>query len=499
MANPTTAPEAASPILMQGLDGEMVQRAREVLAAWKPAYRGIRVGYVSARTLNGAVLVGAVIELRANSPPGMREFSIETAGLFAGHCWVPADATRLETVIERALSGIVMAGGRIWTLHPEGSGSLRANGQLQAAGAESALTPTLRIAGGELYRLLNRDRIAAELRASDPPFSGLDDLAAAIGLGARFPDLATLDLVASPLISLSADHVGDSDRVRIECRLADGLPMDQVCIGVLGAGADPHEERILFRGHTIEWKPGDGAQLGTFEVSHTRDEPLRCFLTYRGHPIQDCRVVQIRPAIRGLGRQLWEVFDIGLAQLEARLFPKASEYENRTTSDQFEEAVAALFSILGFPALSVPSNQQQKAADIVLTTPGGNVVLVECTLENVNKPGKLSRLVNHGERFTAILRDFGHPEPKVLKVIVSPRPHEALLADFADAANAGVVVLCGENLRHLITQSRSGMNVAEVHAYLMSLAVSRATLDPSALASYFVNGNDPNFTTFSFN
>ena len=96
----------------------------------------------------------------------------------------------------------------------------------------------------------------------------------------------------------------------------------------------------------------------------------------------------------------------------------------------------------------------ESGPDIVATTNNGDVVLVECTINQINKDGKLGKLVDRAEVIRSHLDNSAYGHLRVLPVIVTARPKDAVGQFDVDAARSqGVLIITKENLMDAIERS----------------------------------------------
>ncbi|RDS79590.1 hypothetical protein DWU98_17525 [Dyella monticola] len=134
------------------------------------------------------------------------------------------------------------------------------------------------------------------------------------------------------------------------------------------------------------------------------------------------------------------VFDNGLVKIRERL--KTSD------SRAFEKAVAALLFISGFaPQLPIADD----GPDIVGVTPGGQVLLVECTLKTTDVMSKIGNLVSRREALRSVFVREKRAN-KILTVLVCQSPRSHIPQSDIDLAKHGVLLLTKENIEnHLVT------------------------------------------------
>lgn len=119
-------------------------------------------------------------------------------------------------------------------------------------------------------------------------------------------------------------------------------------------------------------------------------------------------------------------------------------------SSKFELGVAALLFVLGFsPAVQLETN----APDIIVTTPGGRLVIVECTMRIADFNTKLGKLVDRRGDLSKSLTASGHSNT-VFTVLVCRLPRDQISAQAEELRRHGTILLTLENLEHAFERVR---------------------------------------------
>ncbi|GGY20669.1 hypothetical protein GCM10008098_11610 [Rhodanobacter panaciterrae] len=143
-------------------------------------------------------------------------------------------------------------------------------------------------------------------------------------------------------------------------------------------------------------------------------------------------------------------FDHDLTKIKARL--------NSTDSRVFEKAVAALMFLSGFAPL-LPL--EDEGPDIIGVTPGGQVVLVECTIKTPDAMAKIGNLVLRREALRAAFTRGKHSNT-VMAVLVcqTPRPH--IHASDVEIARHDVLLITQENLVNQVVKVQDPVDADEL-------------------------------------
>jgi hypothetical protein len=112
-------------------------------------------------------------------------------------------------------------------------------------------------------------------------------------------------------------------------------------------------------------------------------------------------------------------------------------------SAKFEQGVAALLFLLDFsPVLQIETD----SPDLVVTTPGGQLVLVECTTKISDFSVKLGKLVDRRGSLSKSLAGAGHP-PEILAVLICRSPRDQIAAHEDELRTHKIRLLAREDLQ----------------------------------------------------
>jgi len=145
-----------------------------------------------------------------------------------------------------------------------------------------------------------------------------------------------------------------------------------------------------------------------------------------------------------------QLFDKDLKQLRRSLV-------DATDSVAFERGVASLFFLLGFsPALQLES----ASPDILITTPGGQIVLVECTIKISNFHNKVGKLVDRRNALVKVLEASNH-NLRVDAFLICGLPISQIAVDQNSLTQHQVVLLSREGIVQAFDQLRIPSNPDE--------------------------------------
>lgn len=403
---------------------------------WLCAGYFLDVRYLALESPEGLQLLGGVIALNPLPPKEDVGFALKTDRVIAGQVQIPAPAAEeCMKLFESACAGTLAVDGRSMSFpadsridfYSENTDPNRPGVDLHLK-VLSDKQPTL--------ASLEVATIDTALRRATPPFDGLSDLCGWLGLDnpAYYGKNASIDIRINPPVDFGDHSALQNDVLTVSLRALEHFSGDQVEFSVRIAPGVGLARHLL--GKTIAWAPAeDGLKEGTVQLTAARADVAQCMLTIgnttvRKHVLVDkARAKTVRLAAA-------KSLDPGLDQLRAAIL-------GGSDSKRFEKAIDTLVFLYGFsPAPPVDSD----APDLLVTSPGGRLAVVECTLKTSDFLTKVSKLAARRNKLVADLRSIGHAaDVHAILVCASPR-NEIIAADDVELAKHSVTLLTKENL-----------------------------------------------------
>ncbi len=392
------------------------------------------IRYIATESGDEPRLFDAVILLNPLPPTADNRLTISVPPLSAGQEQV-ASVTKdqLLTVIRRAVAGAITVNGQELLLPKEGPYRL----QPAVVDQNTWFMPlTLQVYGSAGDTLLERNALDSALRAATPPFDGAEDLRAWLGL--RLPDsssLSTITLSINPPVDIILERSGLSDgNLHLILHAHPKANRSQVRVAVRevpghGLSARTHvAEQIVWGGVS------EGRVEGTADVALTNATGALVMLligaeTVRRHWFLDPSKA---PNLRYAAVQQ---FDADLRMIRRGLLDDADP-------KRFEIAISALLFLLGFS----PSVQlETDSPDLIVATPLGRLVVVECTTRVADVASKVGKLVDRREALQRKLRaDNAGAEVSAALVCRVPRDQIAAQSDNLKAVR--IILVSAEDI-----------------------------------------------------
>ena len=284
------------------------------------------------------------------------------------------------------------------------------------------------------------------LRRSKPPFDGLADAAAWLGLGApgTSSNPPSIAIRVGPPVDLIFDRCGlADDQLTLTLHAHPKFDVGQVGLAIQAVPGIALDARRQIADRTKWGRVRDGRRPGVVEVKLSRADNVLAMLQIENSNVR--RQWFIDPAKARNNRLLAvQHFDKELRMLRHAMLDSPD-------ATKFEQGVAALLFLLGF----TPSVQlETDAPDLVVTTPGGRLAIVECTTRIADFASKIGKLVDRRGSLSKYLNASGHPATLVAVLVCRlPRDQIAALADEPRAHN--VLLLSGEDIQAALNRVRS--------------------------------------------
>lgn len=284
-----------------------------------------------------------------------------------------------------------------------------------------------------------------ELRMTSPPFDGLADVTNSLGLtpvGSAPPAISMhvgppVDLMTNATESALSDGI-----LRLTLHAHPNFDVSRVGLALRVVPGNGLAARLQVV-NQIKWDDAKGdRRVGTAAIKVEHGDSTLTMLTLGGALIR--RQWFIDPVkARNVRMLAMQHFDIDFRMLRTALF----EVQD---SVKFEKSVSAVLFMLGFnPALQIETD----APDLVVATPGGRLVLVECSTKTNDFSSKVGKLVDRRASLGKSLAGSGHPS-EVAAVLVCRLPAEQLAPQGTHARDHNVILITREDIEAALRRIR---------------------------------------------
>ena len=284
------------------------------------------------------------------------------------------------------------------------------------------------------------------LRASTPPFDGLADVVAWLGLSSpdAMPTSPSISLRVSPPVDLIFDQCAlADDELSLTFHAHPKFDVDRMVVSVRAVpGVGLAARRQI--GAKVKWgRPSKGRKTGKVKVKLDHADSALVMLLIEGASVRRQWFIDPGKA-RNNRLATMQHYDKDLRKVRDAVL-EASD------GTKFENGIAALLFLLGFtPALQIETD----APDIVVTTPGGRLAIVECTTRIADFASKLGKLVDRRGSLTKSLSATGHSS-QVAAVLVCRQSRDRIAAQEKELRAHRVILVTEEELRDGLDRVRT--------------------------------------------
>ena len=257
-------------------------------------------------------------------------------------------------------------------------------------------------------------RFDSVLRLAQPPFDGLNEAAAFLGLkspGTHTNGPSITIRVGSPVDIMFEKCFLKDDFLKLVFIAHAELNLKKLNVAVRSLPDLGLESRRQIAS-TILWQDtSDGTREGSAEIFFEHADSVQVMISIDGYLV---RRQWLNDPIRAKNKRLLalQTFDKDLRKTKEILF----EAKN---IDKFEQAVSGLMFLLGFS----PINPIEKEGpDIILMTPMGKLIVVECTSKIGDYHNKVGKLYQRRTSLTKHLEMNKMPATRVYSILVCSLP-----------------------------------------------------------------------------
>lgn len=403
------------------------------------------IRFLALATADGYQILDSSIALNPLRPERDTSFQIETNGILVGQIHsFPVKKKALMALLTRAAEGRLPLRGKALVL----PGSPAVELYSEMVHRDRWFSPLHIRVSGDRTSVLPHIQFAIldnALRTAEIPFDGLADVSAWLGLNSpgATSNPAFLNVHVAPPVDLIFEQcslVGDQFCATLHAHPRfDVTGVGLAVRAVPGAGLESRQQISK----QINWRRvRDGRRAGTVSVSLENADSVLAMLMIGATTVR--RQWFIDPTKARNNRFLAvQHFDNDLRMIRQALL-------DTPDSSKFELGVAALLFLLGFtPAIAL----ETASPDLVVTTPGGRLAIVECTTRISDFASKMGKLVDRRGALSKALAASGHPT-QVSAALVCRLPRDQIVARSEELVAHGILLFAQEDLESALGRLR---------------------------------------------
>ena len=281
------------------------------------------------------------------------------------------------------------------------------------------------------------------LRSSQPPFDGLNDAATWLELKAPWnsADRSSITLRVLPPVDLVQGSLSN-DILTLTLHAHPKFDVSRVRLAVLATPGNFLDARKQVADN-IKWgRVREGRRSGVVKIPLEHADNALAMLLIGDSTVR--RQWYVDPTKARNNRLLAvQHFDADLKMVKEAVLETSD-------SKRFEQGIAVLLFVLGFsPSVQIETD----APDLIVTTPIGKLVIVECTLRIADFAAKMGKLVDRRGALTKYLTKSSHPAD-VAAVLICRLPRDQIAVHEAELRSAKIILLAREDLEEDLNRVR---------------------------------------------
>jgi hypothetical protein len=295
------------------------------------------------------------------------------------------------------------------------------------------------------FESIDAGAIDGALRVSTPPFDGVTDLAGWLGLPDPFgpQSASSISIRIMPAVDLNgAECKLQGDRLRLSLNAHARLDTSKVGLAIRAAPGAGVASRFQASSQ-IKWRrPKDGLRVGLVDVLVPNADSALAMLVIGDSTVRRHWFVDPTKA-RNSRLAAIQQFDKDLRMIKQAVMESAD-------ASRFELGVAALLFLLGFTSAV---QLETDAPDLVVVTPGGRLIIVECTMRIADFNAKLGKLIDRRGALAKSMQTGDRPF-RVDAALVCALPRDQIASDDAGVSKHRVILITKEDLARAIERAR---------------------------------------------
>lgn len=392
-------------------------------------------------------LVSAAIRLFPLPPSKDLNFSIETDNIFSGQiqkkCNLKED---LLEIINQAASGCIDITSRVVRISSQDESCSAYSPLIQRDASFSSLQLNVYSSERKFSYTSNLTSVDNALRKSDPLFDGLTDLSSWLELTIPTDSSQSSQIsitINPPVDSLWAECFLANNSLKIRLIAHPHFNVDSVNLGIRVSPYDSLSGRIQLATKIIWDFSESNFQMRAVDIELDQAESVLMILIIGNVTLRRHWIIDPNKARNNRFLTI-QHFDKDLAMIKHAIF-------NGKDGRYFECAISSLLFMLGF---SSTMQVETDSPDLIVSTPEGKLIIVECTLKTADFANKIGKLVTRRGSLFKYLKDSGHhADPIAILVCRQPRNEIAVHND--ELISHKVILMCAEELESLLEQVRS--------------------------------------------
>ena len=275
------------------------------------------------------------------------------------------------------------------------------------------------------------------LRAAATPFDGIQDAVIWLGIDAAALNggLPAITVRVGPPVDLIFERSNLSDdQLSLEFHAHPSFNTERMTLAIRGEPSSDLSSRKQLA-QSISWQEiADGKRVGALNTLLPNVDSVLTMLRIGQSTVRRQWFVDAAKA-RNRRWMATQHFDADLQKIRNAVLTPVD-------ARKFEQGVASLLFLLGFSPM-VPI--ETDAPDLIVTTPGGQLLLVECTTRIADFSSKMGKLVDRRGSLSKALSSARHPSD-ILAVLICASERDQIATPKDELQEQKVLLLTREDL-----------------------------------------------------
>jgi hypothetical protein len=360
---------------IDGHSKTLIDQFFSAITTIQSAYLESSFTYLAIRRSEGFTLITGRVTFN-NAPTKIPLTHFQSANIRAGHYTFAELKTDPRKFIETISSGKIAtpAGELLFPPDPMGHHDVYYQPFHQQGLQNQNRIDVLSILGApndETNRMVHHDW---EVRASPRPYDGVQELIGEYQTGLPRSDRVAIEVVAPNVAVFDFSSAIGGTKAQLIARVAKNGNPDLFTLGYRVLSQGKVHSRGTIPGSNFKWSDTDEYRIGKTELKVPNAAVIQCIARYAD--IAEHHGWAVDPnTVQNPRRAVYETFDKNLDFLR-----EVIGREGRVRARDLEAVVGWLLWMLGFSVANLGgTDRTQDAADLLVTTPAGQVAVIEVT------------------------------------------------------------------------------------------------------------------------
>jgi hypothetical protein len=395
------------------------------------------IRYIATLGADGPTLISAAIGLYPLQAKINNSFCIHTPQIWIGQVQrYPLKKLEVEKILRAAVDGLIvlsdmslqLGGNPPFDYYSEMTNTSRWFSELH-----------LQVSGGQVSMPSPQSRLEMDniLRAAATPFDGIQDAVIWLGIDAAALNggLPAITVRVGPPVDLIFERSNLSDdQLSLEFHAHPSFNTERMTLAIRGEPSSDLSSRKQLA-QSISWQEiADGKRVGALNTLLPNVDSVLTMLRIGQSTVRRQWFVDAAKA-RNRRWMATQHFDADLQKIRNAVLTPVD-------ARKFEQGVASLLFLLGFSPM-VPI--ETDAPDLIVTTPGGQLLLVECTTRIADFSSKMGKLVDRRGSLSKALSSARHPSD-ILAVLICASERDQIATPKDELQEQKVLLLTREDL-----------------------------------------------------